>query len=140
MTKSPDVRDLLSALEAPPKPRKEKWAKVEEYLAEIYAARDRRVPWAMIAQTLAGAGIEVSAVDLRVFVSKLKRDEKKYPGAKFGRITRKTVLRRSNRAAHVKAPVTSTEAPAVKSNDKAQVDGPKPATKSKFLKMEGTLK
>jgi hypothetical protein len=91
MTDAPDVRTLLAALVPPPKQRSSKWAKVEQYLGDIYAARDRGVPWALIAQTLGVAGIDVSAVDLRVFVSKIIRDPDKYPQPKGTRRRKKMV-------------------------------------------------
>jgi hypothetical protein len=51
------------------------------------------VPWALIAQTLGVAGIDVSAVDLRVFVSKITRDPDKYPQPKGSR-RRKKIIRK----------------------------------------------
>lgn len=96
MTDAPDVRTLLAALEPPPKQRSSKWAKVEEYLGDIYAARDRGVPWSLIAQTLGVAGIEVTAVDLRVFVSKITRDPDKYPKPKGTRRRKKMVRKPAN--------------------------------------------
>jgi len=54
------------------------------------------VPWALIAQTLGVAGIEVSAVDLRVFVSKIARDPDKYPQPKGTRRRKKSVRKPSS--------------------------------------------
>jgi hypothetical protein len=112
MTDAPDVRTLLAALVPPPKQRSSKWAKVEKYLGDIYAARDRGVPWALIAQTLGVAGIDVSAVDLRVFVSKLTRNTEKYPKPK-GTRRRKKMVRKP----------TSSPRPRVAARAKSSVDG-----------------
>jgi len=112
MTDAPDVRALLAALVPPPKQRSSKWARVEEYLGDIYAARDRGVPWALIAQTLKVAGIDVPAVDLRVFVSKIIRDPDKYPQPK-GTRRRKKMIRKSGRSRTEKPRVTTLAKPAV---------------------------
>jgi hypothetical protein len=112
MTDAPDVRALLAALVPPPKQRSSKWAKVEEYLGDIYAARDRGVPWALIAQTLKVAGIDVSAVDLRVFVSKIIRDPDKYPQPK-GTRRRKKMIRQSGSSRTKKRRVATLAKPPV---------------------------
>jgi hypothetical protein len=105
MAEARDVNEILSELQVPPKPRKEKWRRVEACFKGIYAARDKGVPWPLIAQTLTEAGIDVSAADLRVFMSKIERDMKQYPQSGISHKPRKKVMRKTTRSSGVKSAV-----------------------------------
>ena len=87
------MRDLLIRLQRESKPRKEKWAKVQQYVTEICQARERGVAWSAIAETLNVDGIDVSAVSLRLFIAKFVRDGKSNARSKSGRMSRTTIVR-----------------------------------------------
>jgi len=97
----PDVRDLLMNLKREPKPKNEKWMKVQSYLQEIHEARERGVTWSAIAETLQVGGIDVSAVGLRGYVTKQNRDGKKTSRSNATRVSRSTILRTSKSAKDV---------------------------------------
>jgi hypothetical protein len=79
MSEAQDVEAVLSKLQAAPKSRSAKWARVKASLGPIFEARDRGVSWHAIAEALREVGIDVHHESLRIFARKNTRDLKAYP-------------------------------------------------------------